>query len=165
MIYVTEDYWHQSLDKVKTLKENLAQIRLDKSYAYENCGDGWHDNPSYHHLMAEERMIEHKIAQESSQNAQLTIYTIEMTPDHPDTVTLFTLVHVKEENTQTTQVTERTLGIVPIGGDDFSRGLFAYNVPRVAPLIGAKVGETKTVSIPTATLETTIISIEKMPQP
>ena len=97
MVYVTEEYSHQQIDKINAMKNDLVRIRKEKSYAYENCGDGWHDNPSYHHLMAEERTVERHIAEETSRNAQFTVCSIGSIPEKLEQVILFTSVRIREE--------------------------------------------------------------------
>ena len=90
--------------------------------------------------MSEERMIERRIAEESVRSAQFSVYSARSTPENPARVALFTVVQIQEANEETGKVTEKTLGIVPVGAEDLDKDIYPCNVPRVAVLLGAKVG-------------------------
>ena len=158
---VTERYYKQQVSQLDELRKRLADIRKNKKEAFENCGDGWHDNPFYHHLMHDERMIEKRLFDENKKLTDFQVFDENSVSDSPDVVVPGTTVKVQEYDMKTGSRTEKTLGIVPLGAEDFDNKVFAYTTPRVKPLIGAKVGETITICIPRGTLRVKILNISK----
>ena len=57
-IFVTKEYFDKSQRKVRELQERLAQIRNDKTAAYTEDTNTWHDNFAYEHLTREEKQTE-----------------------------------------------------------------------------------------------------------
>lgn len=61
-IFVTKEYFDRSQRKVRELQERLAQIRNDKTAAYTEDTNTWHDNFAYEHLTREEKQTEKLVA-------------------------------------------------------------------------------------------------------
>ena len=61
-IFVTKEYFDKSQRKVRELQERLAQIRIDKTAAYTEDTNTWHDNFAYEHLTREEKQTEKLVA-------------------------------------------------------------------------------------------------------
>lgn len=160
LIYVTKEHYKKAAVKIKKMQMDLAEIRKNKKDAYENCGDGWHDNPFYNHLKQEERMTERRLSDEIASFSKYSIFDATTVPSNPISVSLGTKVRVLEQNLRTGTAKERYLRIVPLG-DEEEKDAFLYYTPRIRPLLGAKAGETRLIEIPIATLHVQILSIEK----
>lgn len=160
---VTSSYYNERKERLDNLHKRLEDIRKNKKDAFENCGNGWHDNPFYHHLMHDERMIENQLIEENRKFSQFQLFDESSVCEHPDTVVPGTNVRVIEKNLTTGTRVEYIIGIVPFGAEDLHKKIFVYSAPRVRPLIGARVGDIKTVSIPIGTLKIEILEISKFP--
>lgn len=162
IIYVTKEYYSQQVDRIRKLEENLKLIRKTESEAYENCGDGWHDNPFYNHLIQEERSSDYRLGEEVAKLSQFSVFDSRIVPENPDTAMLGTYVNISERNMETGEVSTSTIGIVPLGAEDMEKNLFPYYAPRVRPLIGKEIGESAIVTIPKGSWKTTILSVSKL---
>lgn len=61
-IFVTAEYFEKCQKRIRELNEKLAQIRCDKTAAYTEDTNTWHDNFAYEHLTREEKQTEKLIA-------------------------------------------------------------------------------------------------------
>ena len=160
-IFVTKEYFDKSQRKVRELQEQLAQIRTDKTAAYTQDTNTWHDNFAYEHLTREEKQTEKLITDLLAELDNMLVVPGNK-PANTETVGLYCWVCVTQENETTGAKTECKLGIVPLGAEDVSQQIYAYNMPLVHPLIGMSVGDVVTICVPSGEIHMTIQMIESM---
>ena len=157
-MFVTHAYYDELFNKISDAKSRLEFVRAEQAHAYNNCGDGWHDNPYYTDLISQEKIIVKQIDDLSHQLANAKITDCAQTDK---CVSVQTIVTVDELNHTTGATRTRTIKIVPIGATT-APDTIPYNSPYGAALIGAEVGEIIDIKIPAGELEVTIIDIKKM---
>ncbi len=158
-IFVTAEYFDKSQRKVRELQDRLAQIRSDKTAAYTDDTNTWHDNFAYEHLTREEKQTE-KLVADLLTDLDNMLVVPRNKPAGTETVGLYCWVCVTQENETTGTETECRLGIVPLGAEDISQQMYAYNMPLVHPLVGLSVGDETTVRVPSGEIHMTIQTIE-----
>lgn len=158
-IFVTAEYFDKAERKVRELQDRLAKIRTDKTAAYTQDTNTWHDNFAYEHLTREEKQTEKQVADLMADLDNMCIVPTNR-PTTPETVGLYCWVCVTQENENTGMKTQCRLGIVPLGAEDISQQMYAYNMPLVCPLIGLSVGADATVRVPSGEIHMTIQAIE-----
>ena len=162
MQFVTQSYYDELFGKIAKLRDELNFIRSEQSLAWEHCGDGWHDNPYYSHLISQERMC---LKQLDDLLAQMSDSAIVEEPDtHNDTrcIALYTRLVVRERNLKTKAERVREISIVPIGAESFSANAIPYNSPYARGLLGARIGDTAEVKIPSGEFEVTVMEIKRI---
>ena len=160
-IFVTKEYFDKSQRKVRELQERLAQIRSDKTAAYTEDTNTWHDNFAYEHLTREEKQTEKLIADLLADLDNMLVVPRNK-PATTETVGLYCWVYVTQENETTGAETKCRLGIVPLGAEDIPQQKYAYNMPLVYPLVGLSVGDETTVRVPSGEIHMTIQTIEPL---
>jgi len=160
-IFVTEKYKKNALDKITQLQKELENIRHEKNISFEGDTNTWHDNFAYENLTRQEKLAEDRLfkAMKDAENFEVCSNVLGCVPD---AVGLYCWVKVAQENLETGEETEKVLGLVPLGDEDYGKKIFAYNSPAVCSLMGAKIGDERVVKIPIGTLKITILSIETM---
>lgn len=158
-IFVTKEYFDKSQRKVRELQERLAQIRSDKTAAYTEDTNTWHDNFAYEHLTREEKQTE-KLVADLLADLDNMLVVPRNKPASTETVGLYCWVYVTQENEEIGVQTECRLGIVPLGAEDIPQQKYAYNMPLVHPLVGLSVGDETTVRVPSGEIHMTIQTIE-----
>lgn len=162
-IFVTAEYFDKSQQRICELNEKLAQIRSDKVAAYTEDTNTWHDNFAYEHLTREEKQTEKLIADLTTELGNMLIVPTDK-PANTNTVGLYCWVCVSQENEETGEQTECRLGIVPLGAENITEKLYAYNIPLVQPLLGLSVGDETTVRVPSGETHIIIKAIETINQ-
>ena len=157
-IFVTKEYFDKTQHKIQELRDSLAKIRADKTVAYTQDTNTWHDNFAYEHLIREEKQTEKLVADLMADLDNMLVVPGNK-PAGTETVGLYCWVRVTQENENTGAETECKLGIVPLGAEDISQQMYAYNMPLVHPLIGLSVGDDVTICVPSGRITTTILSI------
>jgi hypothetical protein len=160
-IFVTKEHYEKAQAKIQEYQNRLAEVRADKAGSFQGDTNTWHDNFGYESATRTEKMVENEffkfmkdfddfvICQNLSQNA-------------PKVVEIWTLVKVLETNIKTLKEQERSISIVPVGGEYLKNGIYHYRAPVIAPLIGAKVGDVKQIKIPMGEFKMKILSIQRM---
>nr|MBQ0091538.1 GreA/GreB family elongation factor [Candidatus Enterousia merdequi] len=159
--FVTKEYLKLCTERIAKLQADLDRIRLDKKVAFEGDTNAWHDNFAYENATREEKLAEDRLFQ-AVREVEIYYVFSDVVPNKPTVVGIYCWVKVREENIVNTEIRERTIGVVPVGGQDHKKALFSYNAPIVSPLMGAKVGEKRVVKIPLGTFRTEILDIQKM---
>lgn len=162
-IFVTQEYFDRTKKRICELNEKLAQIRCDKSAAYTEDTNTWHDNFAYEHLTREEKQTEKYISDLMMDMDNMLIVPTDTVKDI-NIVGLNCWVCVTQESEDTGIKTKCRLGIVPLGAENIKEKLYAYNTPLVKPLIGLSVGDETTVYVPSGKLYVTIDAIESINQ-
>lgn len=160
-IFVTKEYFEKAIAKVKQIEVELDDIRKEKSGAFQGDTNTWHDNFAYESLTREEKMTENKLFKTAKELDDLVVF--EKSPTIvPKFVELYCLVKVLEENLATFKKIEKTIGLVPLGAEDYKKLIYSYNAPIAAPLMGAKVGEERVVKIPMGSFKLKVLDIQRM---
>lgn len=60
-IYLDQKGYDRVVQEIEELRKKLNKLRLDKSYAYENSGDGFHDNFAFEEAERNERILMYEI--------------------------------------------------------------------------------------------------------
>jgi len=160
-IFVTKEYLQLCTKKIAEIKQELEKIRHDKNTAFEGDTNTWHDNFAYENATREEKMLEDRLFKAIQDMNNYTVFS-SIVPDNPQTVGIYCWVRIKEENISNAQSQEKTIGLVPLGGQDLKNKIYSYNAPIVYPLMGAKIGEERIIKIPMGTFKTKILDIQKM---
>ena len=160
-IFVTQEYFDRTKKRICELNEKLAQIRCDKSAAYTEDTNTWHDNFAYEHLTREEKQTEKLVADLLADLDNMLVVSRNK-PVSTETVGLYCWVCVNQENENTSIGAQCRFGIVPLGAEDISQQMYAYNMPLVHPLVGLSVGDEITVRVPSGEIHMTIQTIEPL---
>ncbi len=160
-IFVTKEYMNAGAERVKQLEKELERIRKEKSAAFAEDTNAWHDNFAYESLTREEKLAENKLFQAVKELDTYRIFD-EKTPVAPQMVGIYCWVKVLEENVANMKQMEKTIGLVPLGGEDYKKLIYSYNAPIVFPLMGAKVGDERIIKIPMGTFKYKVLQIDKM---
>ncbi len=160
-IFVTPEYMNLCTKRVKALQTELARIRKEKHDAYAEDTNTWHDNFAYESLTREEKQTEIQLLHALKDLDNYCVFDCGNI-DAPKTVGIYCRIKICEENTETYERNEKTICIVPLGAEDNKKQIYSYNSPLVQPLIGAHVGDERTIKIPRGTFKITVLQIEKM---
>ena len=160
-VFVTQEYMQSSIARIKQLEAELDHIRKEKNNAFEGDTNSWHDNFAYESLTREEKLAEDKLFKAVRELDNYRVFS-DTIPVNPKSVGMYCWVKVLEENLANLKQQEKTIGLVPLGGEDYKNKIYSYNAPIVFPLMGAKVGEVRTVKIPIGTFKLTVLDIQKM---
>lgn len=159
--FVTKEFMQSSAERIRGIEKELERIRKEKNKSFEGDTNAWHDNFAYESLIREEKLTEDKLFKAVREMDSYRVFS-DVIPDNPRIVGMYCWVKVLEENLANLRQQEKTIGLVPLGGEDYKNKIYSYNAPVVLPLMGAKVGEVRTVKIPIGTFKLTVLDIQKM---
>ncbi len=157
-LFVTRECFSDAEKRIRELNVTLDKIRADKTAAYTQDTNSWHDNFAYEHLTREEKQTERHLSDLITDFQNMEIVPLGAN-FNADCVGLYCTVTVNQENLDTGAITQNSFSIVPLGGEDISNKIYAYNMPIVLPLMGLSVGGQANVVMPSGELEITILSI------
>jgi transcription elongation GreA/GreB family factor len=157
-LFVTREYFSDAENRIRELNVTLDKIRADKTAAYTQDTNSWHDNFAYEHLTREEKQTERHLSDLITEFQNMEIVPL-CAQFNADCVGLYCTVTVSQENLNTGAITQNSFSIVPLGGEDITNKIYAYNMPIVSPLMGLSVGGQANVAMPSGELEITILSI------
>lgn len=160
-LFVTKEYFSKVGERIRDLNATLTKIRKEKTAAYNEDTNTWHDNFAYEQLTREEKQIQKLLADLMADISNMCVVPAKSTND-TDKVGLYCLVCVNEENLDTETETKFHFGIVPLGAEDISKNMYAYNTPFVKSLMGLSVGDEVNVCLPSGNMQITILSIDKL---
>ena len=156
--YLSENGRKALAQKLLEAEDMHRVICANKADAYENSGDGWHDNPAYNKLLSDEQASEKRIQELRETLATATIFSPPAKRNTKE-VQLGSIVKVNQYDTSTDEEKTVIWEIVPVGDTDISQARIAYNAPLVAPLLGLVPGETTNVTTGKKELECEIIKL------
>ena len=73
VIFMDEAGFKAHLQSIEDLKERLNKLRQEKAYAYENGGDGFHDNFAFEDAERKERELLYQIGQKTEEIDRIVI--------------------------------------------------------------------------------------------
>jgi len=160
-IYVTQEFFEKQQQKIKTIQSRLEDVRMDKAGAFQGDTNTWHDNFGYESATRTEKMTEDELFKLLS---EVNNYIIAQPPtsSEPKIVEIWSWVKVLETNIKTQKSLKKTIGIVPVGAEDHKKLIYHYRAPVIAPLLKAKVGDVKTITIPMGIFEMKVLEITRM---
>jgi len=161
-MFVTRSHYDKMSEDIAKIQARLEAIQPEKADAYENCGDAWHDNPYYSHLLGEERGLFAQLQELTAQIQCATIVDAGAEPCDCGCVKLCTRVLVRETNISKGTERAREICIVPIGAEDIAADCLPYVAPYAAALMGKEIGDVVEMKLPVGELEITIVEIKKL---
>ena len=159
-VFVTEKYMKNAFDKITQLQKELENIRREKNISFEGDTNTWHDNFAYEQLTREEQQTAKLLADLSSEFSNMQIISFNPNMNDIKTVGLYCHVCVNQENLTSGTITEKQFDIVPLGNENITENIYAYNAPLIKPLMGLNPGEDVTVVLPTGETQITVLSVE-----
>lgn len=73
IIYLDEEGFKEHLKSIEILKEKLRKLKKEKTFAYENSGDGFHDNFEFDEARREMDKILYEIQEKTLQIEKIVI--------------------------------------------------------------------------------------------
>ena len=126
-LFVTPEYFEKSQQKIHELNAQLTQIRHDKTAAYTEDTNTWHDNFAYEHLTRMEKQTQKQIADLMADLDNMHVVPA-VVPSVTNSVGLYCSVCVTVENEGTGDQTTCRYGIVPLGAECIADKIYAYNI-------------------------------------
>ncbi len=128
--------------KISETQVRLKQVVSQKGDAYENGGNGWHDNFSFEQLVREEAMLAGELA--SLNNILSTSVMVQTSTISADEICIGTTVTFEDENASVVEY-----AVVGFGETDVSSNpkKLEYLAPLIDPFIGGSVGDEHTVRL------------------
>ena len=160
-IFVTQEHFQNMQNRIMENEKRLEEVRAGKADAYQGDTNAWHDNFDYENLTRIEKMVEKELF-DLAQDVANCVICKNTECDKPETVGLWTLVKISEANVKTQEEREKTIGIVPIGGENLKKNICNYNAPVIAQLMGAGIGDIKRIKIPLGEFKIKILEIQKI---
>ncbi|MDR3208235.1 MAG: GreA/GreB family elongation factor [Rickettsiales bacterium] len=160
-IFVTKEFFDLTQKKLLAKRTELAAANTEKIGAYQSDTNTWHDNFAYENAARIEALLKCE-ANELDESLKAMVICPKTSDDAPRAVELWTFAKVAETNIDASVTNEKIIGIVPVGGEDFSKLIYSYRAPIAGALMGAKIGETRVASIPSGELRFDILEITRM---
>ncbi len=157
-LFVTREYLENAQERIAQMQQELSYVRAEKRASFDGDTNTWHDNFAYESLTRQEKQLENQIFSAMRDIKDCVVVSASQIPQS-NTVGLYCRVRFMEENSITDTEAEKEITIVPVGGENFAQKHYNYNAPTVLPLMGAKVGDVRSVSIPSGQLTVTILEI------
>lgn len=141
--------------KIKELNDRLKELLKEKAVAYENSGDGWHDNPGWIQIGQTEERFSKELAEMQSRlnNAKI----IESKPDKEGSVQIGSIVLIKQNMPKLSR--ELTIEIVGSHESNLSKGRIAYDTPIGLAIVGSSVGESVDFLAPAGKMKINILKL------
>jgi len=145
-VYLTSNGREKLIKELETLKKTLQEITDEKNFAYNNCGDTWHDNPTFNELEQKEGRMMLNIQEKQKIIFEATV--IDTEKRNTEKVAIGSIVEVekyeKKEKQRSTEIWE----IVGFSESDPDNKKIAYNTPLGRTLLNMREGEVKSMKIP-----------------
>jgi len=144
VFYITKEGRKQHEAEFLKLQQELQDITNEKNYAYSNCGDTWHDNPTFNDLEQRERRMATKVAEKRNflNNAQI----IEITNRNTMQVSIGSIIELSRVFSKSGKNSIEVWEVVGFGESDPKNKKVGYNTPIGSLLMGMKVNEVKTMN-------------------
>ncbi len=142
--------------KIKITEDKLVHVMSQKGDAYENGGNGWHDNFAYEQLIREEAMLAGQLAslKDILRNATI-VPSVATTIDH---VGVGCIIELEDDDGNSTEYE-----VVGYGETDISASprKLEYLAPIIEPFIDGVVGDEYSVRIAGNKTTLTLVSIRR----
>ena len=144
--YITKEGRKQHEAELLKLQQELQDITSEKNYAYSNCGDTWHDNPTFNDLEQRERRMAAKVSEK--QNFLNNARIIEIANRDTKQISIGSIVEINRFFSKSGKNSIEIWEIVGFGESDPKNKKIGYNTPIGSLLMGMKVNEVKIMSDP-----------------
>lgn len=156
-IYVSPDGMQKLKDELARLDIDLKELRKDKSVAYTQSGDTWHDNPYFNKLQQDEDALVRKITEMRTTISNASVFVPEQRS--VDNVRIGSIVRFSRTYEMTGERTDEVWEIVGFGETDVNKKRVAYNSPTGKALIGMASGDTKKDVLPKGPVEYEVVKL------
>ena len=145
-IYLTSKGKELLIEELKEMQKSLQDLTDEKNFAYNNCGDTWHDNPTFNELEQKEgRMML------SIQEKQKIIYdalVIDTEKRNIEKVAIGSIVKIEKYEKNRALSSSEIWEIVGYSESDPENKKIAYNTPLGKILLNMKVGDIREMNTP-----------------
>ena len=156
-VYVSPEGLKKLQDELVRHETALRDLRRDKTVAYTDSGDTWHDNPYFNKLQQDEVGLAKKIADLQRMIGEARIFVAE--PRSIDKVRIGSIVRFSRTYEKTGEQTDEVWEIVGFGETDVEKNRAGYNSPMAQALMGMIPGETKNGTLPKGLVEYEVIEL------
>lgn len=119
----------------------LARVCAARDEAFEQCGDGWHDNPEFNRLQQMEAALNHEIHRLKGLLERATVLQIDEQSRPCDCVRPGAIVELVTTDERTGR-SERALWVVGGDGDtDLAERVLGWDSPVARAIAHARVGD------------------------
>lgn len=166
-IYVSQDGLEALNRRLQKANEELVAIRAEKSVAYTQTGDTWHDNPTFNKLEQDEKRKAEAVGEISNLVANAQVFSFEKR--NTSRVQLGSIVHINRYYAVSGEDDELVWEITGYGETNVPQKRVAYNAPMAQEFMGLHVGETAKSGSPKGPVEYEILALfsswEEVPEP
>lgn len=141
--------------QIADLEQELKKVRLEKNKAYCACGDEKLANPNFHKLEQEELLLLERIGE--IQNKYNTAEFITFDEPNTEEVAIGSIVRCSFDYGDFTE--EEIYEIVGYGESNIEENRISYNTPVARKLLGLRVGEETTLSVPSGKVRCKILKL------
>jgi len=153
IVYVTKRGLGLLQHQAQQLEAELRRLQSQTAYAAEVGGNQYHDNSSYEYLVLQIRTVDRRLTET---HELLNRIEVVETPQDPQWVQLGTTV------TLTRDKVREMWHIVGFGEGDWNEKRISYGAALVQKLIGARVGDTRFITIDDDVVALTVVSIARL---
>lgn len=143
--------------KIEKLKEDLQQVRAEKSSAYVMTGDTWHDNPYFNQLEQAEQEVIRKITELQQVLEEADV--VDRADQNLDVIDIGSIVKCSCLYEGEDEAEEEIYEIVGHGESNVEEGKIAYDSMVAKNIIGHKVDDEISFNIPSGTVKYKILAI------
>jgi transcription elongation factor GreA len=143
IIYLTKEGRKKHEEELLKLHAQLQDITTEKNYAYNNCGDTWHDNPTFNELEQKERRMVSKVTEK--QNFLNNARIIEINERDTNKVAIGSIVKLQRNYLKTGKNSIEVWEIVGFGESEPKNKKIGYNTPLGNSILGLKINESKII--------------------
>lgn len=156
-IFVSEEGLERLKTRLRQANEELAAIRAEKSTAYTQTGDTWHDNPYFNRLEQDER----RKAEEVGELNTLVASAETFSPEKRNTsrVQLGSIVHLRRYYLVSGEEDEMVWEVVGYGETNVPKKQVAYDSPMAQALMGHHEGEVAQSNSPKGQVEYHVLGL------
>lgn len=152
--YLTRRDYNKLGEEIILLEARMRSKQAQTGDVADTGGNQWHDNAGYEHLVIELRGLNKQLA---DLHTARNIATIAPPPSSNEKVLIGTDVVLEMSGEKD------AWSIVGYDRGDVDRGLLAYNTPLARQILGARVGETRSVQVGGSKTSVKIVSIAITP--
>lgn len=145
----------QLADAIAAYREICGQRQL----AFEQSGDGWHDNPHFNHLQQLEASSTHKIAELRELLAGTQIFEVTDGKRPTDRARLGSIAHLELRNLATGRVDTRLIEIVGFQEGDEVGARVPYDAPLAKAILGKRTGDVVETRFPGGRMEIEVVEL------
>jgi len=145
-VYVTKEGRENLLDELNRLYEELKNLTEEKNYAYNNCGDTWHDNPTFNELEQRETRMMLRVSEKQKMLKEVVV--IEISNRNLESVSIGSIVKFEKNITKKQLTNIEMWEIVGHSESNPQNKKLAYDTPLGKILSNMKKDEIKEINDP-----------------